>query len=103
LKTQQIYIDILQSVIGLWPGSSLHLIEVLRTPRWEDFEYEYLDEGRAVGGWLGNGWSGLQNAEGMGGRHLAYFLYPEFVDKPPAGRPEQALEEGGRYNIRPFA
>jgi cation diffusion facilitator CzcD-associated flavoprotein CzcO len=47
-------------VTGLWPGSTLHCIEALRSPRWEDYEYEYLAEasGAEVNqmGWLGNGW-----------------------------------------------
>lgn len=86
-------------IIGLWPGSVLHSIHIFRNPRWEDWDYEYLSDV----GWFGNGWSELQNAEGVGGRHLAYFLYPEFEDVPPAGRPEKALEEGGKYNIRPYS
>lgn len=31
-------------VTGLWPGSTLHCIEALRSPRWEDYEYEYRPE-----------------------------------------------------------
>lgn len=31
---------------GLWPGSSLHVTAVRREPRWEDWEYEYLNESR---------------------------------------------------------
>ncbi|CAJ2513112.1 Uu.00g012310.m01.CDS01 [Anthostomella pinea] len=30
---------------GLWPGSGAHLGIIQREPRWEDWEYEYLDEG----------------------------------------------------------
>jgi len=29
-------------VNAVWPGSSLHYIEAIRTPRYEDFEIEYL-------------------------------------------------------------
>ncbi|KAJ4298057.1 hypothetical protein N0V90_005956 [Kalmusia sp. IMI 367209] len=32
------------AVVGLWPGSALHCIEAMRSPRWEDFEYIYRDE-----------------------------------------------------------
>ena len=42
-------------VTALWPGSSLHAIEALDTPRWEDFDFEYVD-GNEIG-WLGNGFS----------------------------------------------
>ncbi|KAL5444079.1 hypothetical protein PMIN06_008501 [Paraphaeosphaeria minitans] len=31
-------------VVGLWPGSTLHCIEALRSPRWEDYHYIYRDE-----------------------------------------------------------
>ena len=31
-------------VVGLWPGSTLHCIEAMRSPRWEDYEYTYIDE-----------------------------------------------------------
>lgn len=30
-------------VSALWGGSGLHFIEALEDPRWEDYEYEYLD------------------------------------------------------------
>ncbi|KAH0000802.1 FAD/NAD(P)-binding domain-containing protein, partial [Aureobasidium melanogenum] len=32
------------TVVGLWPGSTLHCIEALRSPRWEDFDCEYDEE-----------------------------------------------------------
>lgn len=31
---------------GLWPGSSLHVTTIRREPRWEDWDYEYLEEGQ---------------------------------------------------------
>lgn len=42
---------------GLWPGSSLHVTSVRREPRWEDWDYEYLDEsqGNRFLWYLGNG------------------------------------------------
>ena len=30
-------------VSALWGGSGLHFIEALEDPRWEDYDYEYLD------------------------------------------------------------
>ena len=42
-------------VSALWPGSSLHAIRALERPRWEDFEYEYVDGN--PWGWFGDGWS----------------------------------------------
>jgi cation diffusion facilitator CzcD-associated flavoprotein CzcO len=99
-------------VVGLWPGSTLHCMEALRSPRWEDYEYTYVDELEAredeaqtngLGGkkkanrlaWLGNGWSVNQLEE----RDLAWYLYPEFVEKPVAPRPE----ENESLRIRPFS
>lgn len=40
-------------VTALWPGSSLHAVQALKRPRWEDFAYTYLESNAT--GWLGNG------------------------------------------------
>ncbi|MCJ1354531.1 MAG: hypothetical protein MMC33_004520 [Icmadophila ericetorum] len=40
-------------VSALWPGSGLHAIKALKEPRWEDFEYTYVDGNEL--GWLGDG------------------------------------------------
>jgi hypothetical protein len=88
-------------VTGLWPGSTLHCIEVMRSPRWEDFEYEYLylsaDEAREENqlSWLGNGWSVNQ----LEGRDLAWYLTPRFQNVPSSPFPEE--HEG--YKIRAFS
>jgi len=90
-------------VVGLWPGSTLHCIEAMRSPRWEDFEYVYVGELEGRGGekrtnrlaWLGNGWSVNQ----VEGRDLAWYLYPGFVERPVEGRPE----ERGEYKVRAFS
>ncbi|KAL5119011.1 hypothetical protein ACEQ8H_003140 [Pleosporales sp. CAS-2024a] len=97
-------------MIGLWPGSSLHMMEVLRSPRWEDYTYTYMDElearedtNRRLGGknrvnqlaWLGHGWS-LNQLEK---RDLAWYLYPEFLEKPTAPKPE----ENESFKMHPFS
>lgn len=33
-------------VFGPWPGSSIHFVEAMDTPRWEDYDYEYLKNNR---------------------------------------------------------
>ncbi|KAI4853485.1 FAD/NAD(P)-binding domain-containing protein [Aureobasidium sp. EXF-8845] len=74
-------------ITGLWPGSALHCMEALRSPRWEDFDYEYLggDEHKANQlSWLGNGWSIHQLGQG----DLAWYLRPEYQDIPTAPLPE---------------
>lgn len=74
---------------GLWPGSALHAIEAFRSPRWEDFVYEYEkdENGKPVSQlkWLGNGWSYPQ----VHGGDLAFYLEPEYLDTPAAPFPEK--------------
>ncbi|TVY37182.1 putative sterigmatocystin biosynthesis monooxygenase [Lachnellula occidentalis] len=81
-------------ITGLWPGSTLHCLETLRAPRWEDFEYESRDENRLR--WLGNGWSVTQ-LEGQG--DPAWYLEPGFFNVPVQGKPE----EDGEFKRRPFS
>uniref|UniRef100_A0A8H7KFR0 FAD/NAD(P)-binding domain-containing protein n=1 Tax=Bionectria ochroleuca TaxID=29856 RepID=A0A8H7KFR0_BIOOC len=40
-------------IIGFWPGSAIHLRKALEHPRWEDFEYESMDEDSLA--WMGDG------------------------------------------------
>jgi hypothetical protein len=97
-------------VVGLWPGSTLHCVEAMRSPRWEDFEYVYVGELEGREGesglkgtaqmanrlaWLGNGWSLNQQED----RDLAWYLYPEFVNGPVAPLPENKE----RFGVRPFS
>lgn len=47
---------------GVWPGSAGHVTAVRREPRWEDWEYEYLDGEGGVSAnrfawYFGNGWT----------------------------------------------
>jgi cation diffusion facilitator CzcD-associated flavoprotein CzcO len=81
-------------VTGLWPGSTLHCLETLRSPRWEDFEFESKEENRLR--WLGNGWSVTQLE---GGGDPAWYLEPGMVDVPLPGKPEEDEVE----KLRPFS
>lgn len=87
-------------IIGLWPGSTLHALEALRSPRWEDFVYESVDRGDGDGGeenalrWLGNGWSVTQT-EG----DPSWYINPDEVEWPKEGKPE----ENPRYKNRPWS
>ncbi|TKA32723.1 hypothetical protein B0A50_00948 [Salinomyces thailandicus] len=90
-------------VTGLWPGSTLHCIEALRSPRWEDWVYEYLPDGEGAEGvnelaWLGNGWAVNQLKEQPTREDLGFYLLPEFQERPMEGRPE----ENERFAIRPW-
>jgi hypothetical protein len=93
-------------VVGLWPGSTLHALEALRTPRWEDFRYELVTPSPDEGGqdddeeenalrWLGNGWSVTQDK----GRDPSWYIHPLFVEVPVALKPE----ENDKYNLRPWS
>ena len=42
-------------VNALWPGSSLHAMQSMARPRWEDWEYIYVDGN--PWSWFGDGWS----------------------------------------------
>ncbi|KAI1289066.1 4-hydroxyacetophenone monooxygenase [Xylaria venustula] len=45
-------------VHGLWPGSAAHLTRILREPRWEDWEYEYLTQtGNRFAWYFGKGYT----------------------------------------------
>lgn len=80
-------------ISALWPGSSLHMLETIRAPRWEDFDFESKEENRFR--WLGNGFSVCLT----GGGDPSWYLNPGFVDIPPPGQPE--TDE--RYKDRPFS
>ncbi|KAH8587358.1 hypothetical protein B0O99DRAFT_656438 [Bisporella sp. PMI_857] len=41
-------------VTAVWPGSALHYMELLKTPRWEDFKIDYRNSGNMFT-FLGNG------------------------------------------------
>lgn len=83
-------------IVGLWPGSTLHAVESLRSPRWEDFEYIYDDgeeEGRGPNAanqmaWLGNGWSSIQ----LDHQDVSYYIEPQFIDFPSAPLPEDSAK-----------
>ncbi|OAL45380.1 FAD/NAD(P)-binding domain-containing protein [Pyrenochaeta sp. DS3sAY3a] len=74
-------------VTGLWPGSTLHAIETLKSPRWEDYQYEYYEGSEGASncfGWLGNGWSTIS----LNGGDVSYYIEREHVDFPTAPLPE---------------
>ncbi|KAK0668115.1 hypothetical protein QBC41DRAFT_394523 [Cercophora samala] len=89
-------------IVGLWPGSTLHALEALRSPRWEDYNYETVgDTGSNRLGWLGNGWSVTQMKEEKGkhGGDPSWYLNEDEVEVPKEGRPE----ENERWGRRPWS
>lgn len=81
-------------ITGLWPGSTLHCLEALRSPRWEDWDFER-EEGENALGWLGNGWSVCETGEG----DPSWYLNVEEVEIPWGERPE----ENPRWRARPWS
>lgn len=54
-------------VAAVWPGSTLHFLEALKDPRWEDYEYVHLDKNSRFS-YLGNGttWLEVNNGDRAG-------------------------------------
>ncbi|ETW86440.1 hypothetical protein HETIRDRAFT_58532 [Heterobasidion irregulare TC 32-1] len=68
------------TITGLWPGSCLHAVRALASPRWEDFNYESLpgDRTRNRFYWLGDGYT--HNEKTMTGD--PWYLNDDQVDIP---------------------
>jgi hypothetical protein len=81
-----------QSISDLWPGSVLHSVETLRAPRWEDFEFDNIDDNCLR--WLGNGWSSVL----LPGGNSSFYLDPDVLDVPPEATPEA----DPKHKNRPF-
>ncbi|CAK7224165.1 hypothetical protein SCUCBS95973_005427 [Sporothrix curviconia] len=69
-------------VTALWPGSALHFVKTLETPRWEDYEYTYLDGSSTSVAWLGNGFTLCENDKAA---DKSAYLDPENIDYPTPG------------------
>ncbi|KAH0592931.1 hypothetical protein MHUMG1_09384 [Metarhizium humberi] len=71
-------------VSALWPGSSLHAMQVFAHPRWEDFEYRY---GKGdVNSWIGDGWTQQEKARAVN----VDYLDDGQIDFPPVPLPSPA-------------
>ncbi|KAK3694745.1 hypothetical protein B0T22DRAFT_80399 [Podospora appendiculata] len=82
-------------IAALWPGSTLHALEALRAPRWEDFVYESADSSSTNAlRWLGNGWSTTQRSGDP-----SWYINADEVETPYGSKPE----ENPRYKARPWS
>jgi len=81
-------------ICGLWPGSTLHALEALRSPRWEDYVWESIDPSANGLRWLGNGWSTTQKDGDP-----SWYINHDEVDWPLEGKPEEA----SKYKARPWS
>jgi hypothetical protein len=57
-------------ILALWPGSTLHYLEALKDPRWEDWDFTHSEQTGNRFTYLGNGHS---SAEALGG-DLSYYI-----------------------------
>ncbi|OKL62005.1 hypothetical protein UA08_02920 [Talaromyces atroroseus] len=64
-------------IIALWPGSTLHASKTFSNPRWEDFEYEYINDN--PNGWIGDGWTAAEKTRSFD----VDYLDDDQVDSPP--------------------
>jgi hypothetical protein len=69
-------------VWGPWPGSSLHFLELMSSPRWEDFDIRYLSSNKFT--FLGNGRVKIEQEEGA---DLAYYLREPSAQKAEITNP----------------
>jgi hypothetical protein len=77
---------------GPWPGSSLHFLELMSNPRWEDWNFDYIGGNRFQ--FLGHGKAAIQMVPGG---DLAYYL-----SEPGADAPSPAViqgEETSKYKL----
>ncbi|KJA28573.1 hypothetical protein HYPSUDRAFT_34011 [Hypholoma sublateritium FD-334 SS-4] len=67
-------------VVAIWPGSPMHAARALAHPRWEDFNYEFVDGAVNRFYWFGDG-----NSVADVNEHAdkAWYLRPENIDYPP--------------------
>ena len=60
-------------ITALWPGSSVHALKALETPRWEDYDMEMVDNNDF--GWFGNGYTVAdQNIDPTNSEPLTWYL-----------------------------
>ncbi|KAF3402375.1 putative sterigmatocystin biosynthesis monooxygenase stcW [Talaromyces pinophilus] len=74
-------------VIAVWPGSSLHALKTFSNPRWEDFEYEYINDN--PNGWIGDGWTAAEKLRSFD----VNYLDDDQVDFPTPVEVEVKKEE----------
>ncbi|KAI0741361.1 FAD/NAD-P-binding domain-containing protein [Daedaleopsis nitida] len=66
-------------IVGLWPGSALAMVKAITHPRWEDFDYERVDDTTNRFYWFGDGQT--YNEKTLTGDR-AWYLSEAFLDIP---------------------
>ncbi|KAI7968598.1 hypothetical protein EIK77_006617 [Talaromyces pinophilus] len=75
------------SQLTYWKGSSLHALKTFSNPRWEDFEYEYINDN--PNGWIGDGWTAAEKLRSFD----VNYLDDDQVDFPTPVEVEVKKEE----------
>lgn len=75
------------SQLTCWKGSSLHALKIFSNPRWEDFEYEYINDN--PNGWIGDGWTAAEKLRSFD----VNYLDDDQVDFPTPVEVEVKKEE----------
>ena len=67
---------------GLFPGSATHVNMIRREPRWEDFEYTYVNPSGNRFAYFGNGWTRreVQGGDDTGTDLTPHLKLPEEID-----------------------
>lgn len=77
-------------VVTLWPGSCIHAVVAFENPRWEDFEYELMEEVEdSPLSWLGNGITQAQQEDRVTTDYL------DTADVPPIYNPDSVDDIDG--------
>lgn len=88
-------------VSALWPGSSIHAIKALQTPRFEDFEMTTVDENEF--GWFGDGWAVAERTHDLEGLSWyvndTKFLHNDLESELKEGQKAEALN--GEQKLSP--
>ncbi|EEA22676.1 hypothetical protein TMatcc_001518 [Talaromyces marneffei ATCC 18224] len=81
-------------VIAVWPGSSLHALKTFSNPRWEDFEYEYINDN--PNGWIGDGWTAAEKLRSFD----VNYLDDDQIDFPTPVEVEAKKEEEATTEVQ---
>ena len=82
-------------ITALWPGSSLHAVKTLINPRWEDYNFDLVEDGGNRFHYLGNGFT---TAEVTEGQDTAWYV--QTPNAPLVARLGQAAEAEYRLAVK---
>lgn len=88
--------------MGLWPGSSVHAQEALKSPRFEDFLFVQRPETeRNIMTWLGNGMTTAQENDEKTTGYLDTVDIPPAINRGPRPGKKNASVNGNADGLAP--